>query len=154
MFRSKIWCLVAHILLVIGLERQGAANAAIDVSSTPDSGTGSEQVPRPDSAIQLVLDVAGSDLGVPQIVDPEHYQAILDTIQEGRAYLASFEPALKRCKNKHENCGLWAALGECHKNPSFMQSMCAVFCQEETTCSIHDNDEQSGGSLEQKVIIA
>jgi ShK domain-like len=149
-YQSKIWCLVLLFLLTIGQERKGAANAAIiheddtESSSRASSGTGSKQIPQQD--IQLVLDVVGADLGVPQIVDPDHYQAILDTIQQGRAYVASFEPALKLCKNQNENCGIWAALGECDKNPSFMRKICAVFCkscQEETTCSIHDNEEQT-----------
>ena len=65
-----------------------------------------------------VVDVAGDDLGVPQILDPVHFDTILDKIQEARNYFEDFvkldttyAPVQKICKNKHEQCGLWAALG-------------------------------------------
>jgi ShK domain-like len=149
-FRSKIWCLIVLTILRQGWQ-EGAAMMMVtshdndNGSSTAFRGTGSDQVPRRPEGTetqQLVLDVAGADLGVPQMVDPEYYHAILHTIQQGRAYLASWEPSSALdfvCENKHEHCGLWAALGECHKNPNFMHHSCPVLCKscqkkEETTC--------------------
>ena len=33
------------------------------------------------------------------------------------------------CKNEHQSCALWAAIGECDANPSFMLHDCAVACK-------------------------
>lgn len=32
------------------------------------------------------------------------------------------------CKNQHESCAFWAALGECEANPSYMTLQCAPSC--------------------------
>jgi hypothetical protein len=33
------------------------------------------------------------------------------------------------CRNHHESCSAWAAMGECIANPEFMQEKCAPACQ-------------------------
>ena len=33
------------------------------------------------------------------------------------------------CLNIHQNCLLWASLGECHKNPDYMRIYCAKSCK-------------------------
>lgn len=65
-----------------------------------------------------VVDVAGADLGVPQVLNPSQANQILAKLQEARNYFADFVlldttygPVQKICKNKHEQCGFWAALG-------------------------------------------
>ena len=75
------------------------------------------QLPAP-GGTAVVKDVAGSDLGVPQILFQDHYGAILEKIEETRYYFADFVnldssylPVRDICKNKHENCAYWAALG-------------------------------------------
>jgi hypothetical protein len=40
-----------------------------------------------------------------------------------------------KCKDTHESCGLWASVGECDKNPSFMITGCPRSC---TTCDMLD----------------
>ena len=65
-----------------------------------------------------IVDVAGRELGVPQILDTNHYDGILQKIEEARWYLREFislnaahSSIIDRCKNKKEQCGLWAVLG-------------------------------------------
>ena len=66
----------------------------------------------------IVVDVAGADLGVPQVLNSRQATQILAKLQEARNYFADFVsldttygPVQKLCKNKHEQCGAWAVLG-------------------------------------------
>ena len=66
----------------------------------------------------VVVDVAGADLGVPQILTPTYADKILEKLEEGRNYFSDFIlpdtanlPVQKICKNKHQQCGFWAVLG-------------------------------------------
>ena len=70
----------------------------------------------------IILDVAVAEFGVPQLLGSgNEYEAILDKIDEARAYIedfinldSAFRPVRKLCKNKHELCALWATVGgEC-----------------------------------------
>jgi len=65
-----------------------------------------------------IVDVAGGDLGVPQLVSPDTHDKILDIIQQARNHFEDFvkldtaySPVRQICKNKHENCALWATMG-------------------------------------------
>jgi hypothetical protein len=77
-----------------------------------------------------IIDVAGADMGVPQIVDPLHYDTILEALESGRNYLADFvqvdtfyAPVRELCANKNEHCGLWVVLGgKFHSTTIFHQS--------------------------------
>lgn len=95
------------------------------------------------------VDVAGADLGIPQLLDVQNYDQILGKLDEARFYIADFvnldESYVKVrdiCKNGHELCGLWASTGECEKNPAYMRSNCAPVCKScedmhvETKCAI------------------
>lgn len=33
------------------------------------------------------------------------------------------------CVDENENCGFWASIGECEKNPAYMLSQCALSCR-------------------------
>lgn len=35
---------------------------------------------------------------------------------------------LKKCENQHELCSMWASLGECETNPSYMEANCSPAC--------------------------
>lgn len=39
-----------------------------------------------------------------------------------------FKYVRRKCQNQYEHCTLWAAIGECEKNPNFMQLKCAPAC--------------------------
>jgi ShK domain-like len=42
----------------------------------------------------------------------------------------SFDDFLRQeCRNKHPDCTLWAALGECEANPAYMKTTCAPACR-------------------------
>jgi len=51
----------------------------------------------------------------------------------------------EECKNKHESCAFWATIGECQKNPGYMNVSCAPVCQSceylliETRCPLDPN---------------
>ena len=40
-----------------------------------------------------------------------------------------------KCKNQHQDCTFWAAIGECDANPKYMQTNCAPACE---TCDLLD----------------
>lgn len=76
-----------------------------------------------------VYDAAGSDLGVPQIVQPipgRRLTALERRIQQARVYLQDevqtddlyFPVRGNKCRNQHELCTLWAVLGRCHHHQS------------------------------------
>eukprot|EP00581_Thalassiosira_minuscula_P016868 CAMPEP_0183730882 /NCGR_PEP_ID=MMETSP0737-20130205/33763_1 /TAXON_ID=385413 /ORGANISM="Thalassiosira miniscula, Strain CCMP1093" /LENGTH=517 /DNA_ID=CAMNT_0025963473 /DNA_START=62 /DNA_END=1612 /DNA_ORIENTATION=+ len=46
-----------------------------------------------------------------------------------------FERVRHKCKNQHEDCTYWAAIGRCDSNPSYMRTNCAPACE---TCSLMD----------------
>lgn len=80
------------------------------------SGSGVATVPGDNTR---VIDVAGDDLGVAQLLDPLHYRSILKKIEDARHYLnediesgqGSIVGVRKNCKNRHELCGHWSVLG-------------------------------------------
>mmetsp|Transcript_22120 Transcript_22120/g.48103 ORF Transcript_22120/g.48103 Transcript_22120/m.48103 type:complete len:212 (-) Transcript_22120:345-980(-) len=39
------------------------------------------------------------------------------------------ESLKERCTNKHDKCVFWASIGECMKNPGYMESDCILACQ-------------------------
>lgn len=56
----------------------------------------------------------------------EHMKEYLRTLGDDDPELA---PLVNRCKNQHELCMQWAALGMCEKDPLFMQQECAPACR-------------------------
>lgn len=46
-----------------------------------------------------------------------------------------FDRVRHKCKNQHEDCTFWAALGECEANPKYMQTNCAPACE---SCDLLD----------------
>jgi len=79
----------------------------------------------------VILDAIGSDIGVPQIVrgTPEHQQQIRDVVDEARLYITDtvnfydrYLTVRTKCRNLHEDCASWAALGECDNNFDFVSS--------------------------------
>lgn len=81
----------------------------------------------------------GEDIGVRQDleIDYDRLDEVQDALYLAREYLSTYNfskypdhPHLKvDCKNKHQLCGLWSAMGECERNPLFMNTTCAPVCQ-------------------------
>jgi prolyl 4-hydroxylase len=109
----------------------------------------------------------GEDIGVRQDVeiDLEQFEDMQDVLYFAREYLTAYDfsqhanhPSLKNeCRNKHELCALWAALGECGKNQLFMNATCAPVCHacqyllHEVRCPLDSNavDAWHPGDLNQ-----
>eukprot|EP00934_Nitzschia_sp_Nitz4_P001897 Nitzschia sp. Nitz4//scaffold146_size56529//19882//20542//NITZ4_006574-RA/size56529-exonerate_est2genome-gene-0.34-mRNA-1//-1//CDS//3329536629//1897//frame0 len=82
----------------------------------------------------------GSDMGIGQRVDPTidgtTEQDIQYILTKGRNYMKfvameSFsEEVIARCKNKHANCAVWAALGQCQvpEHQEWMLPNCGPVC--------------------------
>ena len=94
----------------------------------------------------------GADIGKPQLVDMQYSEAILHRIKSAREYIDEvvnvedkYKPVRDLCANKHESCAFWAILGECEKNPGYMQVNCAPVCNSceqlniETRCPMDPN---------------
>ncbi|CAJ1956929.1 unnamed protein product [Cylindrotheca closterium] len=47
-------------------------------------------------------------------------------------YFEDYQPQDKECYDENEHCDLWASLGECHANPSYMRRVCRRSCD---TCA-------------------
>lgn len=69
-------------------------------------------------------------------MSPERSDEITTRLLESRAYLKNVvdkDPKLRSlldaCKLKHADCTFWAVLGECEKNPNFMNWNCGAVCQ-------------------------
>jgi len=39
------------------------------------------------------------------------------------------ESLKEKCVNKHDKCVFWASIGECTKNPGYMENDCMLACQ-------------------------
>lgn len=85
-------------------------------------------------------DEFGSDLGVEQTIDANNAEAILETIEEARRYMAEevmvdekYAKTRDICQNKHKDCTFWSVLGECENNPAYMHVNCGPVCQ---TCEV------------------
>ena len=45
------------------------------------------------------------------------------------AHIDAVQSTIARCRDEAETCASWARMGECSKNPLFMQGACAVTCK-------------------------
>ncbi|CAB9515288.1 Prolyl 4-hydroxylase subunit alpha-1 [Seminavis robusta] len=158
--------LIIQAVLILLVERKSVTHADPTVatatvtndgrsSSTGAASTGFE-TPIPGDDVDItIMNVAGADLGVPQTVDVRYPQEILAVIHEGRNYFEDwvkrdpfYAPVVELCKNQHENCALWAALGECEKNAAYMKHHCPIVCKScevlhhETKCPVDSTNIQ------------
>ncbi|GAX16815.1 prolyl 4-hydroxylase [Fistulifera solaris] len=94
----------------------------------------------------------GADMGEPQVIDGDRTEEILKHIADTRVYLKEkvmVEPQYEKvrdiCMNKHTSCTFWAVIGECDKNPAYMELQCAPACRTceqlhvETRCPLDEN---------------
>jgi prolyl 4-hydroxylase len=98
------------------------------------------------TVVSLDLD----DLGVPQQVheyNEQVMQRLLDAEKYVREHVWNVAAVNDRlgalCRNQHESCAYWAALGECENNAVYMKLQCAPVCfscndqlHAETRCAI------------------
>jgi hypothetical protein len=93
-----------------------------------------------------IVSVAGTDLGVPQILNEpaqqpnqppsnQQKQHVLERIAQARDYFENivmqedrYESVRTACRNQNEACALWAVAGECEENPAFMREICGPVC--------------------------
>jgi prolyl 4-hydroxylase len=74
----------------------------------------------------------GLDLGVPQTLFDDFEEMSVGAIIEARKYMEAevwVEGAPNpSCRNEHESCAYWAAVGACDENEEFMAINCAPLC--------------------------
>ena len=118
--------------------RQPGINASSECG--PTTTTNESHVPSGNNESNLVLD--GSTFGVVQTLrradEPESHddQVVAAHLQETARYMRMQvqPPSLDNnddndCRNRHEDCTLWAVQGECQVNPNYMAYQCAPACQ-------------------------
>ena len=100
----------------------------------------SYEVPPPAPKASIETDDFLADYGVPQTVEGEQSALIANNILQSREYMETivmvnetFDKVRDLCRNKHEFCSFWSSIGECEKNPSYMQTNCGPACQ---TCEV------------------
>eukprot|EP00546_Thalassionema_frauenfeldii_P019754 CAMPEP_0178903498 /NCGR_PEP_ID=MMETSP0786-20121207/5186_1 /TAXON_ID=186022 /ORGANISM="Thalassionema frauenfeldii, Strain CCMP 1798" /LENGTH=439 /DNA_ID=CAMNT_0020574867 /DNA_START=24 /DNA_END=1343 /DNA_ORIENTATION=- len=89
-------------------------------------------------------DLTETPYGVTQTAEGKHEEATLKIIENVTKYMDEIvfvDPAYSKikdvCKNRNKLCAFWAHIGECEKNPAFMQIQCAPSCY---TCDQVDFD--------------
>jgi len=76
-----------------------------------------------------------SDFGVEQRIEGMESPLTAAIVRHSIAYmkrvrtLVEYASIRDGCTNQHEDCALWAALGECTVNPGYMEVSCAPSCQ-------------------------
>ena len=76
--------------------------------------------------------------GEAQDVSGEHRAELVERVKKIDIYMTEvvsskeYDKVRSECKNRHELCVLWAFLGECEANPSYMLLNCAPSCE---TCN-------------------
>jgi prolyl 4-hydroxylase len=105
--------------------------AMCDHGLCPDENNkGSSSVDNEKSVVATV----GADLGVPQIIG-DMAGKVVQRVEKARKYFHEtvlVEPRYEKvravCRNFNEQCALWAAQGQCHKNHIYMKPNCAPVC--------------------------
>ncbi|KAG7344014.1 procollagen-proline dioxygenase [Nitzschia inconspicua] len=62
-------------------------------------------------------------------------RAMVDYMEKSDEFMALPTSVQEHCKNTHELCSFWAAIGECEANIAFMKVKCAPACK---TCHLVD----------------
>ena len=74
---------------------------------------------------------------VPQVLEGKssidtwlHMREVVEPYMYNQVYVnETFREVRAECKLRNELCTYWATIGECEKNPNFMQTNCAPACQ-------------------------
>lgn len=78
--------------------------------------------------------------GEPQRIEGSEASSTLAVVRQTNSYMKNFVGApnpthnmtahvMKECRNRHELCSFWVAIGECEANPAFMVTNCAPSCR-------------------------
>lgn len=90
----------------------------------------------------VMISEAGAAFGEAQVLEGSEFGISRETIQQvvndSAAYLAEVEAKEQQadndstirplCRNEEALCSLWAAMGECQANPTYMKKSCAPAC--------------------------
>ena len=110
-------------------------------SKIVESASSFTSIPETQTIITHGPEVATKDLwkmewGQTQRVEDDHREETLMVIEHMKRYMVQqvmiqdkFVSVRGTCRNVHEQCSFWAALGECENNPSYMKTKCAPSCQ-------------------------
>ena len=90
--------------------------------------------------------ILGDGIGVPQDLDSALSKQIVQRVAEAERYVAEevmvnprYESVRSNCRNKDSRCSFWSVIGECEKNPGYMEMNCAPVCK---TCDVSATDRE------------
>ena len=114
--------------------------------------------PEPTSADREQILELVKEYGEPQEAEGAEASATLLVIRQTISYMRNFvlrdqpthtmtEDTIQKCRNRHDRCAFWSAIGECSNNAAWMASNCAPSCQ---SCHLIDFGESQEGEGEPK----
>ena len=119
------------------MEIDGDGNTGEEAVITEATSPSNNTVPAPKASQGL-----GSDIGLPQVLDPGYSDLIFARIEKAREYFHSrvmvedlYKDVRSICRNEHGSCAFWSVLGECDNNPAYMHVKCAPVCE---TCEVRN----------------
>jgi hypothetical protein len=130
----------SEYLTSVGSESAGDTHPHEDDQTSDDD---SNPITTPSAEQARLVDKCNS-MGVPQVLNGENFGISMSTIQSVvedaflvYTYMTTPEPTEPQkildnnmiCRNQHEMCIIWAAMGECQSNAPYMEQMCAPVCR-------------------------
>ena len=118
------------------------------------------QPPEPTSADREQILELVKQYGEPQEAEGAEASATLLVIRKTISYMRNFvlrdkpthtmsEDTIQKCRNRHDKCAFWSAIGECENNAAWMASNCAPSCQSCHLIDFGESQEGEGGPKEE-----
>ena len=118
------------------------------------------QPPEPTSADREQILELVKQYGEPQEAEGAEASATLLVIRQTISYMRNFvlrdkpthamsEDTIQKCRNRHDKCAFWSAIGECENNAAWMASNCAPSCQSCHLIDFGESQEGEGGLKEE-----
>ena len=118
------------------------------------------QPPEPTSADREQILELVKQYGEPQEAQGAEASATLLVIRKTISYMRNFvlrdkpthtmsEDTIQKCRNRHDKCAFWSAIGECENNAAWMASNCAPSCQSCHLIDFGESQEGEGGLKEE-----